>query len=838
MYARHTIVPAAAVGGSSVANAKFGAAVVTGDFNRDGKIDVAVGAPNDTVGGVASGSVSVFPGSATGISTGKRLRQADAGASDEAGDKWGTALAVGDFNKDGYSDLAVGAPDEVVSGVKSGGISVFPGSASGLTTGQGFNQSTAGGANEAGDAFGSALAAGDFNGDGFADLAIGVPGEIPGGATVRGGAVYVYKGSSSGVVSGWSTTQESSGGTTEAGDQYGAALAAGNVTGSSHADLVVGAPGEAVGGDPAGGGSLYVVPGSSSGTSTGFSRYQAHVGGASEAGDRFSAALAVGNFDKDGYADIAVGVPGEALGAEPAGGSMVIFPGASSQVAEGFWVQESQGGEAVTAGDKFAATLAAGDANGDGYVDLLVGAPGKVYGSATAAGAGFLFSGGPRDAGSTVSVKLGRRIAQTDVQWGNEAGDAFGSGVALGDVTGDGKLEAVVGASGEAPSGQPASGAAVQLTNLAPGAAPSVPVERFSPTAAMQASTVAGGSAATLEYAYTDNVGQLLHGHQTNPDDFNSVQWTVISGVEAFSGRPALAEQADGRLQVAAHNTSSNVWVNTQATKDPAAWGSWLNTGGLMGSHTAIARAADGTLVVFAIDGNGVLWALQQPSPNAAHTSWLSMGVTGLTGTPVAVTNSSGIHVFARDTSGDIKTALYANRMVSGCASLNGSGLTGAPAVVALPGSTLWVFARAADGSVVSQTSDSSGVFGGTWNTVGSFTAAGSPSALLSPASGKIEIVARASDGIVYSTGETVQGSGEWRGWVRAIPEADTSIAATDPTAFPYTAASGPTWAYLFRTSDNVTRVYTTSGLSTLGVDTQPPTFTGHKLPAPPKPRS
>lgn len=89
MYAHHTVVPADATGGAAVSGAKFGAAVVTGDFNKDGKADVAIGAPNDSVGGAASGSVSVsvFLGSASGISTGKRLTQADHGASDEAGDK-------------------------------------------------------------------------------------------------------------------------------------------------------------------------------------------------------------------------------------------------------------------------------------------------------------------------------------------------------------------------------------------------------------------------------------------------------------------------------------------------------------------------------------------------------------------------------------------------------------------------------------------------------------------------------------------------------------------------------------------------------------------------------
>jgi hypothetical protein len=666
-YAHHSVIPDDATGGAVVSGAKFGAAVVTADFNRDGKADVAVGAPNDTVGGVASGSVSIFMGAASGLGTGKRLTEPDQGATSETGDRWGAALAAGDFNKDGFADLAIGVPGEVLNGAKSGDIAVFPGSASGLSKGKGFDQGMGGGANETGDAFGSALTAADFNADGFADLAIGTPGEVPGGQTAKGGAVYVYKGSATGVVGGWSAFQEDSKGTNEADDEYGAALAAGNVTGTGNADLVVGAPGEAVGAGPADAGAVYVVPGASSGKSAGFARAQTDAGGTNELGDRFGSALTVANFDKDGFADIAVGVPGEAPGNAPASGSVTVFPGAAADTDTGYGAQESLGGEALTAGDKFGAALTARDVGGDGFADLLVGAPGKTYGSATAAGVSFLYNGGPRVTGSTVSLKLGRRLAQTDAVMANETNDAFGSAVALGDVTGDGKPEAIIGDSGEAPAGQTNSGEVIQLTNLARTTTSTASLEDFTATAAMQASPVNGGSVGALEYAYVDNVGHLVHGHQTDPADFGTVQWTVISGFEAFAGKPSLAEQQDGKLQVAAHNTSGNVWVDTQATKEPPAWGSWLNTGAPMASHTAIVRDADGTLVVFAIDADGVLWALQQPGPNATHTAWLSLGVTGLTGTPAAIATRDGIQVFARDTSGDIKTATYGPRPGGWC---------------------------------------------------------------------------------------------------------------------------------------------------------------------------
>lgn len=859
IYADHSVDPRDATGGAVASGAKFGAAVAIADFNKDGYADIAVGAPGDVVGGVAAGSVSIFPGSANGIGGGIRLTQSNvSGMGSEAGDQFGAALAAGDFNKDGYADLAVGMPGEKLGNAnKAGAIAVFPGKAAGLTTGSGFGQDTGGGANETNDAFGSALATGDFNGDGYADLAIGVPGEAP-GAKPAGGLVYVYKGSSSGVTGGWSVAQEDMGGATEAGDRFGAALAAGNVTGSGHADLVIGAPGEAPNSDPAGSGGVYIMPGAADGTGTGFGRTQASNSGANEAGDNFGAALAVGDFDKDGYADIAAGVPGEAPGDNPASGSLLIMPGASSGLGAGYWVQEADGGETLGAGDRFGGALSAGDVDADGYADLLVGAPGKSYGTVTGAGVTFLFRGRPREADSTRSLKFGRRIAQSDVGAGNEASDAFGSAVALGDVTGDGKADAAIGASGENPPGQSRSGVLHQLTNLALGGPVATPQEQNTATTAMQATPVTPASAATIEYAYSDNIGRLLHGHQPDPTNVGHIQWTVISRVtEAFSGPPALAEQADGRLVVFGHSPNGSAWVNTQATKDPAAWGSWVQTEGAITSSIGFARQADGRLVAFAVDGSGVLWALPQTAVNGPFTSWMSLGVTGFRGTPVPVAVNDGIRIFALDATGELRTALFtADGTLSGCQGLSEPGLTGTPAVVLYPGSLVRVFVRAADGTILTKKQDSAGVFPAAWEQVGTFTTPGSPSALISPNTGITEVVARADDGTIYNTGETAQGSGTWRPWARKSFVGDL-VAATDPTAYGYTAANGPMWAFLFRSADNQIRIYTVnpdfaaatapdgaadarSGAATApgGVATPGsggPSFTRHVVPAPPK---
>src|SRR5262249_43809175 len=143
---------------------------------------------------------------------------------------WSAATAVkGDFNGDGFGDLAIGAPGENNG---AGVVHVLKGSAAGLITpgSQIWSQNSNGNADtaEPGDEFGRSLAVGNFNGDGFADLAIGVPGEN-GGA----GAVHVLYGSANGLTALksqlWTQASAGVGDNPESGDHFGQTLAAGNV---------------------------------------------------------------------------------------------------------------------------------------------------------------------------------------------------------------------------------------------------------------------------------------------------------------------------------------------------------------------------------------------------------------------------------------------------------------------------------------------------------------------------------------------------------------------------------------------------------------------------------
>lgn len=304
----------------------------------------------------------------------------------EAGDHCGQAVALADFDGDGYDDLAVGAPDEGVSGMANAcAVTIMYRTSAGLTTenSKAFSQAgKVGGSLEPGDGFGSALAVGDFNGDGFADLAIGSPRETVNG-NANAGAVTIMFGTSAGLRSANSlyfTQRGNVPGDNGAGDFFGEVLTAGDFDNDGEDDLAIGIPREDLGG-ATNTGAVVILRGSNSALTTNGSSILSQAGavpGSSKAGDNFGSALASGDFDNDGDDDLAIGSSGE----DNKAGRVVTFNGSGSGLSfDASFTPNSLPGSTGAAGDRLGHTLRSGDFNGDGRLDLAIGAPTDGVGS-------------------------------------------------------------------------------------------------------------------------------------------------------------------------------------------------------------------------------------------------------------------------------------------------------------------------------------------------------------------------------------------------------------------------------------------------------------------------
>lgn len=408
-----------------------------GDFNGDGYRDVAVAAPGATVSGKKwAGQVAVVFGTASGLDPAKRqvVSQNTAGipGTAETDDEFGDQVAAADLDRDGYSDLIVGTQHETSGSAEDAGtVVVVWGSSSGLSGGTTVkNPQTL-----YGSYFGMSIAAADFTGDGKPDLAISAQSdsENPSSYRVRLIRGPFTRSGSTGAVTTYSPGIDRP------------ALTAGRVSGDTKADLVV--TGRKPNSDQLATAVYY------KGTASGLSR---------AATLRTAVTAAIGDLDKDGYGDIVLGNP-EEPDSEPSastGGKIHVIYGTGSGPSSSRRVSYTQNTAGVPDsseyGDGFGQALAIGDFDRNGYADLAVGAPGESFGDdnhyISSAGAITLLRGSA--AGMTTTGAVFLTQDSTGVPGTSEAGDSFGSTLLASDVDRDGHADlTAIGAQENDPAG-------------------------------------------------------------------------------------------------------------------------------------------------------------------------------------------------------------------------------------------------------------------------------------------------------------------------------------------------------------------------------------------------
>ncbi|MCF0073854.1 FG-GAP-like repeat-containing protein [Dyadobacter sp. CY261] len=404
---------------SEQAEAQTGISVASaGDVNGDGYSDVIVGANlYDSGTNVDNGSAFVFHGSASGIAN---LPTVKLGTSQEGAQFGYSVTSAGDLNGDGFSDVAVGAPQYDNGAGPAGAVFIFYGSTAGLPPVAPQKLQVG----QAGAAYGASVAAaGDVNGDGFGDLIVGAP--YYDGATTDNGAVFVYHGSQFGVTVVWNLKLDG----TQTNQYFGFSVAgAGDVNGDGIRDVIIGAPSyDKVGCNNCG--AAFVHHGSTLGV-TNFSTKLEGTQTESQLG--YSVASA-GDVNGDGYNDVIAGAIKQSNGQANEGAAFVFYGDDKGVDNQKWYMVESDDAGAMMG----FSVSSAGDVNGDGFSDVIVGAPLFHNKLPASEGAAFVFYGSSQGPQKVGHLRL--KGLQADAHFGAAVSSA-------GDLNGDGYSDIVIGA--------------------------------------------------------------------------------------------------------------------------------------------------------------------------------------------------------------------------------------------------------------------------------------------------------------------------------------------------------------------------------------------------------
>ncbi|MCF0053782.1 FG-GAP-like repeat-containing protein [Dyadobacter sp. LJ53] len=392
-------------------SANFGFTVASaGDVNNDGYSDVIVGSPD-------SGQAYVYHGSATGVDNVPEIVLEEMQPDQSFG--WSVASA-GDVNADGFSDVIIGAQEYDHGQTNEGVAFIYHGSAGGLTAQYAALLEI----NESSAYFGRCVAsAGDVNGDGFSDVIVGAPYCDKGAQNSDDGAAFIYHGSSSGINNAVSVKITGE----KPGSWMGHSVAsAGDVNGDGYSDIIIGEPGYA---GEINEGAALVFPGSASGiSSVSISNIRS---GQSDSFLGWSVSSA-GDINGDGFSDIMAGAP-SFDSPQVNEGAAFIYNGSAAELnyLSSATLQSNQNGSQTGY-----SVSSAGDVNGDGFTDVIVGAPYFDNGESNE-GAAFLYYG----SASGISLNGFETLE------GNQADANMGFSVSgAGDVNGDGYSDVIVGA--------------------------------------------------------------------------------------------------------------------------------------------------------------------------------------------------------------------------------------------------------------------------------------------------------------------------------------------------------------------------------------------------------